>query len=305
VQGLELPIFGEDGTFSGEQFTNNPAWILLDILRSTGWADSEIDFQSFAQAAAYCDEEIPARDIYGGAIALRRFGCNLILQNRRSAGDIVRGVRNAARLLMTYGANGLLKVRVENTIALENPTKAEWSNSAAQLDGGWPSYEFGDGSNGHSGILRRPNGEPSVRLFSRSMADTPNRLTVEFQDALNEFQHDSFSLVNSEDVRRSGQEVSSAMSAIGIPNFDQAGRILKLRLDKSIEGNTYIEFETSVKCFGIRPGDLVSLTYLKEGFVRQPFRVLKLAPGPNHRVTVITAQLHSDNCYEDVNGQPN
>ena len=60
--------------------------------------------------------------------------------------------------------------------------------------------------------------------------------------------------------------------------------MLKLNLDQSVRGNTYVEFETSVKAFGIRPGDLITVTYLKEGFDRQLFRVLKIAPGANHRV---------------------
>src|SRR5262249_22655542 len=45
------------------------------------------------------------------------------------------------------------------------------------------------------------------------------------------------------------------------------------------------------------------LTYLKEGFVRQPFRVLKIAPGTNHRLATITAQIHDDAWYADSNGQ--
>jgi hypothetical protein len=93
-------------------------------------------------------------------------------------------VRNSARLLLSYGANGQLQLRVENA-AVEQSEKPEWSNSTEPLNGGWPSYEFGDGSTGFSGILRRQNGEPSVILSSRSTADTPNRLTAEFQDALN------------------------------------------------------------------------------------------------------------------------
>ena len=87
------------------------------------------------------------------------------------------------------------------------------------------------------------------------MADTPNRFSVEFQDALNEYQQDSFSLVDA--GRRGAQRAGSGgrrCSAIGIPNFDQAARILKLNLDRSVRGNTYVEFETSVKAFGIRAG---------------------------------------------------
>lgn len=303
AQGLKLPVYGEDGIATGEQFSSNPAWILLDILRRAGWSTSEIDIPSFARAAAYCNETIDALDLYGNPITLLRFECNLVLQRRRSAGDLVRGVRNTSRLLLSYGANGALQLRVENTIAAEQPTKPAWSNSTLQINGGWAGYEFGDGSTGFSGILRRPNYEPAVRMYSRSMADTPNRFTVEFQDALNEYQQDSVSLVDPEDVARSGQEVSTTLNAIGIPNYDQASRILKVNLDKSVRGNTYIEFDTSVKAFGVRPGDLITVTYLKEGFNRQLFRILKIAPGMNHRVTTLTAQIHDDAWYADTNGQ--
>jgi hypothetical protein len=301
--GLKLPTFGSDGAALGEQFSANPAWIVLDMLRRAGWGLGEMDLPSFARAAASCDETVDALDLYGNPAVLPRFACNLVLQKRKSAGDVVRGVRNAARLLLTYGSEGRLELRMENSMVLERPSKPAWSNASEVVDGGWPSYEFGDGSNGISGILRNANGEPSVRLFSRSIADTPNRLTVEFQDSLNEYQQDSFSLVEADDVARGGQEVAAPLAAVGIANYDQACRIVKLNLDKSVQGNVYIEFDTSVKCLGIRPGDLITVTYLKEGFLRQPFRVLKMAPGTNHRVTRLTAQIHQDSWYADSNGQ--
>jgi hypothetical protein len=72
---------------------------------------------------------------------------------------------------------------------------------------------------------------------------------------------------------------------------------------QQVRGNTYVEFETSVKAFGIRPGDLITVTYLKEGLNRQAFRVLKIAPGANHRISSITAQIHDDSWYADSNGQ--
>ncbi len=303
AQGLKLPTYGTDGGATGEVFSSNPAWILLDVLRRMGWGTDEIDVGSFARAAEYCDETIDAVDLNGNPITLPRFECNVALQNRRSAGDLARGVRNAARMLLSYGSNGRLQLRVGNAIAAEQGVKPEWSNSSEPLNGGWPSYEFGDGSNGVSGILRRANGEPSVRMFSRSIAETPNRFSVEFQDSLNGYQHDSLSVVDADDVARSGQEVATTLSAIGIPNYDQAARILKVNLDQSVRGNTYVEFETSVKAFGVRAGDLIALTYLKEGFERQAFRVLKIAPGANHRVTTITAQIHDDSWYADSNGQ--
>jgi hypothetical protein len=164
LNGMKLPIYGEDGSLTGAQLSNNPAWVLMDVLRRSGWSISELDVSSFARAAGYCDEQINTHDLYGNAISVPRFQCNLVVSKRRTAADLIRGIRNGSRLYLTYTAGGLLQVRVENTLALQHAVKAASSNANSTLNGGWPSYEFGDGSGGTTGILRRANGEPSVRL---------------------------------------------------------------------------------------------------------------------------------------------
>ena len=52
---------------------------------------------------------------------------------------------------------------------------------------------------------------------------------------------------------------------------------------------------------GLRPGDIITLTYAREGFSRQPFRITKLSPGLNFITAVITAQIHDDAWYTVVN----
>jgi hypothetical protein len=299
VEGMRLKRYGTDGVQIDEVFTSNPAWILLDVLRRCGWRLQDIDVASFARAAAYCDELIPATDLHGNAILIPRFQCNLVLQRRRSAADVIRGIRNSARLYLTYSTEGKLELRVENTLALQQPEKPAGSNSTEPLGSGWPAYEFGDGTSGFSGIVRRPSGEPALVLTRRSAAETPNRVTLEFQDAFNEYQQDSISLVDNGDVLRTGQEISVAAPALGVPNFHQAARVVRLLLDKAIDGNEYIEFETSVRAVGLRPGDLIAVTYLKEGFDRQPFRIVKIEPGLNFGRAMITAQIHRDSWYRD------
>lgn len=299
VEGMKLARYALDGTYLGESYSNNPAWVLLDLLQRCGWGLDEMDVPSFAQAAAYSEEPIQAHDLYGNPVMIPRFQCNLALRKRRSAADVARGIRNAARLFLTYTAGGLLELRVENTLALEQPNKPEWTNSVAPLNGGWPCYEFGDGSTEHSGILRRANGEASIRMWSRSIAETPNRVSLEFQDAFNDYQQDSLSLVDVEDALAAGQEISLTLPVLGVANFNQAARLAKFYLDKSITGNSYIEFESSVRAFGLKPGDLITVTYLKEGLERQPFRILKIAPGVNYRSAQITAQIHLDEWYSD------
>lgn len=299
LEGLKLARYGSDGGYLGEAFSNNPAWVILDILLRSGWILEDVDVASFARTAEYCEEPILVKDLYGNAVLRPRFQTNLVLRRRRSVAEVIRGIRTACRLYLCHGLDGKLQLRVEDRIAVQQPVKWVGSNSTEPLDGGWPCYEFGDGSDGKGGILRRENGEPTIRFWSRSTADTPNRFSVEFQDEFNEYQQDSLSMVDIDDAVETGQEISAALNAVGIPNFHQAARALRLGLDKSIRGNKYVQFETSVRGVGLKPGDLITLTYLKEGLLRQPFRIRSIAPGLNYRTAVITAQIHDDAWYSD------
>jgi hypothetical protein len=299
LDGLKLPVYNTIGYYLGEIFSRNPAWIILDILRRCGWTPPEIDLASFATAAGYCDEDIASTDLYGNPVMIPRYSANLAIRRRRSAADLLRGVRNCAGLYLTYGPAGLLELRVEERISIQQALKPLGSNSISQLSGGWPAYEFGDGTGGYSGIARRANGESSVRLWFRSTAESPNRYTLEFQDEFNEYQQDSLSLVDIQDAIQGGQEVSAVLPALGVSNFHQAARLILRQLNKSLRGNLYIQFETSVRAVGLRPGDIITVTYVKEGLLRQPFRIQRIAPGPNHRSAVIEAQIHDDGWYTD------
>ena len=300
VRGMKLDRYGSDGTFLDQSYTNNPAWVMLDVLRRSGWSTSELDLTSFVRAALYCDAPLTMTDLNGNSAAAPRFQCNLVLRRRRSAADVIRGIRNGAALFLAYGPGGLLQLRVEGTIAHQSSTKPTLSNSTVALSSGWPSYEFSDGSAAFGGILRNAHGAPTIRLWSRSLAETPNRYSVEFQDQFNEYQQDSLSLVDIDDSQLTGQELGAALLALGIPNYDQATRVMRLQLDKSIRGNLYVDFETSVRGLGIAPGDIITMTYLKEGLTRQPFRVVRVSPGSNYQTVQITAQLHDDRWYSDL-----
>ncbi len=298
IQGMQLAAYDSSGTLLGNSFTNNPAWVLLDVLLRSGWATDLLDLPSFAAAAQRCDALVHTTDLNGNDTLIPRYQCNLILTGRRSTGDIVRGIRNASALYLSFDRNGRLQLNSEDTLAIQQPSRPAGSNSTEALNGGWPAYEFG-GS--FSGIVRRANGESSLTITSRSTADTPNRYTVEFQDEFNEYQHDSLSLVDVDDALLSGQDITVTLAALGLPNFDQATRAAALQLYKSVNGNTYVEFETSVKGANLRPGDLITLTSVRDGFNRQQFRVTKMSPNLNFMTAVISAQIHDDAWYTAVN----
>ena len=298
IQGMQLATFDANANALGNVFTNNPAWVLLDLLLRSGWTTDLLDLASFAAVAQRCDALVHTTDLNGNDTLIPRYQCNLILTSQRSAGDVVRGIRNGSAIYLTFDSNGRLQLNAEDTLALQQPTKPAGSNSTEMLSGGWPAYEFGDS---FSGIVRRSSGETSLTITSRSTADAPNRYAVEFQDQFNEYQQDSLSLVDVDDSLLTGQNVTVSLAALGLPNFDQASRATALQLYKSVDGNTYVEFETSVKGVGLKPGDLIALTCAREGFRRQPFRITKISPNLNFMTAVITAQIHDDAWYTAVN----
>ncbi|MBV9763115.1 MAG: hypothetical protein JO340_21310 [Acidobacteriaceae bacterium] len=299
LQGMQIDQYNPDGSFQQTSYTNNPAWVILDILRRCGWSTSDLNLPLFASAAAFCGALISTTDLNGNPIQVQRYECNAVITKRQSAATIVRGIRVASSLMLRYGTTGLMELLPETTIGAQQPELPDGGNSTEPLNGGWPAYEFSDGSGPFSGIARNPNGSSTVRLISRSIAETSNRLSVEFQDESNEYQQDSLSLVDADDSALIGYEISSQSTALGIANFSQATRVLLRQLDKSTDGNMFVEFQTSFRALKVRPGDIIALTYLKEGFIRVPFRVVKLSPSMNYELVTITAQIHDDDWYSD------
>ncbi|MBM3758876.1 MAG: hypothetical protein FJW36_01385 [Acidobacteria bacterium] len=299
MKGMKLPVLDSQGTLASYEFSANPAWIMCDILRRTGWKLDELDLQSFVDAAAYCDQLVEARDANGTLRQVRRFETNLVLKRRYSVGELLRSIRFGSLLFLYFQPDGRLAVRPEATIAQQQPAKPAGSNASAVLNSGWPTYEFGDGLNDTSGILLKSNYEPDFRVYSKPSQDSPNRVSFEIQDALNEFQQDSISIADTDDIRIRRQEISQSLAAIGVPNFPQAQRVCQTWLNKSIAGNVYLEFRTTVKGFHIRPGDLIAISYGRYGFDRTIFRVLEFQLSPRLDEMKVICQLHQDHWYSD------
>ena len=299
LQGMLVDVYNSDGSYQQTTFSNNPAWVILDILKRSGWANTNLNLKAFAGSAQFCNTLISATDLNGNALTVPRYECNLVLTTRQSAASVVRGIRVASSLMLRYGLTGLLELLPETTIGAQQSTLPDGGNSVAPLNGGWPAYEFSDASGPFSGIVRNGNGASSLSISCRSIAETSNRLSVEFQDSSNEYQQNSLSLVDAGDSSLIGYEISSQSSALGISNMSQATRVLLRQLDMSTDGNFFIQFETSFRAMKVRPGDIIAVTYLKEGLERAPFRVTKLSPSENYQLVTVQAQTHDDDWYSD------
>lgn len=300
LQGMLLPIYSEEGELTGASYTTNPAWVLLDLLRRAGYRENELDVGSFAKIAAACDELNSVSDGKGGVMLKPTGSCNALIRIKRPIGEVIRGIQVGNSIGLRYRQDGRMSAYVESSIERQQPAKPVGSNSTMMLNGGWPSYEFGDGQGPAGGIVLSTGRGPRLRLYSRSYAETANRVQVEFVDDENDYVADSLSLVDIDDVVRVGQEVGYQVPAMGVTGHAQAFRICKRVVDKNIRGNLYVELESGLKAALVSPGDVITLNVPSAGLVRQAFRVLSVAPGLNCERVKIIAQIHADEWYADA-----
>ena len=67
-------------------------------------------WQRFAAVAQRCNALVPTVDVNGNSTTIPRYQCNLLLTGRRSAGDIVRGIRNGSAMYLSFDSNGLIQL---------------------------------------------------------------------------------------------------------------------------------------------------------------------------------------------------
>lgn len=315
VQGPKVRVYTGPSTYT-KQYSNNPIWILLDLLTWTNYKYAEIDIQTFIDAAAYCDQSVTYTGPNGTSVTHPRYACNVILRQRRSASEVIRAVRQACNaILVPSSFSGKLQVFLRQTLAVQQPavplgtnygTAVTSKNAAGAVANGYVAYSFDE-----TNIIRRDNGELAFRILPRISGDSPNRVTFTFQDEEYLYAGSSMSVVDPDDVIRSQQETSQALTVEGIPNYDQANRIAKMYLAEVHRGNEsgdtrgtrYFEFDTTFRAVRLRIGQICRISVAKYNLTGQLFRVTKIQPSANGEYFKITGHWHNDNWYTDAYGQ--
>jgi hypothetical protein len=134
IQGLQLAQYDTSGNYISNIFTNNPAWVMLDGLMRSGWNSAQLDLATFSNVAQRCNALVPTVDVNGNSTTIPRYQCNLLLTESRSAGDIVRGIRNGSAMYLSFDPNGLIQLNPEDTLANQQPTQLANSNSTELLE---------------------------------------------------------------------------------------------------------------------------------------------------------------------------
>ena len=115
------------GTFNGtfktdKEWTNDPAWILYDLLTtSKGFGDqidtTQLDVFSFYSASVYSAEQVD--DGSGTGSTEPRFSCNVVIQNQKQAYDLINDLCSVMRVMPFYSAGTI-------SITQDRPTDSSY-----------------------------------------------------------------------------------------------------------------------------------------------------------------------------------
>ena len=131
VQGLQLEQFdttrGVAGRFVHEQ---SGVGVAGRAAAERVADDRRLDLVSFAAAAAYCGGD----DRDDGSVRERCTDAAVPMQSGagqpESAAEVVKGIRLGSSLMLAMGRGGLLTLRVENTLALQQPNRCRTGPTA-------------------------------------------------------------------------------------------------------------------------------------------------------------------------------
>jgi hypothetical protein len=315
VRGPKIRVYTDATTYT-HAYTENPVWILLDLLIWTNFTYADIDMDTFVAAAAVCDEAIDYEDQNGNTSSHARFACSLAIRQRRPAAEIIRGVRQSCNaILVPNSSTGNLQIFIRQTLAAQQPAAQEGANDntaipSVQLDGtvanGYAAWHFSDGT-----ILRDEQGRSSLRLFQQPISSSPNRVSFQFSDDALMRAASSLSLVDSEDVSRAAQEVTGSLQIDGVPNYDQAVRVARSYLAEVHRGNEegdtrgtrWFECEESFAVIRLRVGQIGRLSSPANNIANQLVRITKIQPTRNFETARVTGHFHDDLWYTDAYGQ--
>ena len=188
-------------------------------------------------------------------------------------------------------------------------TKAHSTGAAAVAA---PAFSFD-----LSSIAQDSNHYPMITRTSMNTSQTPNDFVVEFQDSLRQYVQDSAELMDTAEANNFGAKVTGQLDATGFEDVDSAVRIERLELYKGhgrrdsankivSRGNLFATLMSSLKAINVGIGQIVGVSYAKEGWASKPFRVVHVSPVQDPQfpywMMQFTLQEHDDQWYDDVNG---
>ena len=217
-----------DGTFKVD-WTDNPAWILYDVVTSKRYGlgnrlgDFGADKWALYQVSQYCDQLVP--DGFGGQEP--RFTCNAWLTEQRSAYDVINDICSIFRAMPVWNGQQL-------TVVMDRPSDPVWTYTNANVEKGEFNYTFSAKKARH------------------------NAIQVEYADKDNGYEKAIEYVSDDESIRRNGLNVKK-ITAFGCTSRGQAHRTgLWLLQTEKLETKT-VSFVVGAEGLMHVPGDIIKV----------------------------------------------
>lgn len=250
IQGKLIKVYTNTSTYA-TKYSNNPAWCIYDFLTCSSGCDmeaSDLDLQSFIDAAAYCDAKV-------GSETNSRFMLNLILDQRKSRKVWLRQMLIACRGNLFYNAQHKLSLIIEQDDA--------------------PVQDFTP-ENIIAGSERFQTTQKEKRcdiLRMRYIYPTEQCARV-------------FAVAES-DKFLSDPPIVQEIEAFGITNFNQASRLAWYYLNQSNNCNKFIAFKTTQTALNRSVGDVITLTSTFLGYVKKKMRIVQINQTQEGQIQII------------------
>lgn len=217
-----------DGTFKID-WTDNPAWILYDVVTSKRYGlgnrlgDFGADKWALYQVSQYCDQLVP--DGFGGQEP--RFTCNAWLTEQRSAYDVINDICSIFRAMPVWNGQQL-------TVVMDRHYDPVWTYTNANVEKGEFNYTFSSKKSRH------------------------NAIQVEYSDKDNSYEKAIEYVSDDEEIRKHGLNVKK-ITAFGCTSRGQAHRTgLWLLQTEKLETKT-VSFTVGAEGLMHVPGDIIKV----------------------------------------------
>ena len=217
-----------DGTFKVD-WTDNPAWILYDVVTSKRYGlgnrlgDFGADKWALYQVSQYCDQLVP--DGFGGQEP--RFTCNAWLTEQRSAYDVINDICSIFRAMPVWNGQQL-------TVVMDRHYDPVWTYTNANVEKGEFNYTFSSKKSRH------------------------NAIQVEYSDKDNGYEKAIEYVSDDEEIRKHGLNVKK-ITAFGCTSRGQAHRTgLWLLQTEKLETKT-VTFTVGAEGLMHVPGDIIKV----------------------------------------------
>ena len=228
-------------------YSNNPAWIALEILTNATWGlgalygDDNIDFASLFEWAKYCDEDVDL-PIAG---TRKRFAYNYVLDSHRDGIDWLRAVCRVGRCVpVTVGGRWRFIV---------------------DRDQDAPVEVFTDGS-----IAVDDSNELQMtyrREYTLGAVQRPNRMVVQFENEDQDGEPDALAYPAIGEFWLATESVrEESLSLEGVTHPDQAAHEAVYLMNRTRYLTRSVEFVTTKPAVVVQPGDRFDLAVSLTGY---------------------------------------